>query len=128
MGKISRTFEFVVIETETKTGTAVTEGQVVVFDTDGVAPASAGASGKFGVALETVSPGAGEQEEILVALKGAVRVPKESGALNFMQFVVAGASGAVKARTSETMEKVVGYVIDPDGAAADETEVEIMLV
>jgi hypothetical protein len=95
-----------------KCASAVTKGQVVVFNTHtagelpSVSTAGAAAGNCLGVALKSGAAG----EYIPVLIRGVVKVTA-SGAITGGTPVVSGASGTVAALGANTFEKVIGRAL-----------------
>jgi hypothetical protein len=77
-GDIVKEFGMLVRRVKMKTGAGCAKGDVLAWDTDGYAPATAASLGPFLVALETVAGASGVQKEVLALEEGVVEVGKDS--------------------------------------------------
>jgi len=95
-----------------KCETAVTKGQVVIFNTHtpgeipSVSPAGAAAANCFGVAMKSGGPG----EVILICIAGVVKVTA-SGAITGGVMIVSGAAGVIVTVGANTFDKVIGRAL-----------------
>jgi hypothetical protein len=99
-----------------KCETALTKGQVVIFNTHtsgelpSVSTAGATATNCFGVAMKTGAAG----EIVPGCIAGVVKVTA-SGAITGGVLIVSGAAGAVVTVGANTFEKVIGRVLQTFG-------------
>jgi len=80
-GDINRTgIEFLVIDAQSKTNTAVNVGDICFFSTDGFAPAAAASPAPYSVLVSpSVAAVAATQHDIRVLVRGNVTVNKVAG-------------------------------------------------
>lgn len=103
-----------------KTTTAITKGEMLVYDTDGLAQAGADADGPHYMSPETHAAPASGQTEFSAVKEGDVQVKKAAGtAIPQAAYVKCAASGAITlwANTDDAWE-IVGYAIDAAATAA----------
>lgn len=93
-GDVKKTFRFRKETVKSKTNTAVTKGDILIYDTDGHAPgtqalARASTSKRFKkcVATESVAAVTATQTDLPVLVEGIIDIRKVSGALEKMQIV-----------------------------------------
>jgi len=123
-GDIDRTgVDFLVVDGLSKTNTAITKGQLVIFDTDGWGPGAAASTGPWGVLISaTVAAVVATQHDIQVCVRGNVRVQKKAGAaLNQGAYAKTEDGGEVSAAGTNAVA-----MCTKDAASAD-TEAQILL-
>ena len=110
-GDVKKTFRFRKETVKSKTNTAVTKGDILVYDTDGHAPgtqtlarASLAKRFKKCVATESVAAVAATQTDLPVLAEGVIDIRKVAGALEKMQIVgLTATAGKVGAWTPPSL-------------------------
>ena len=110
-----------------KTATAITKGEVLVFDTDGLGPAGADAPGPHFVSPIDVAATAG-QEEFEAVKSGEIEIAKPSGtAIPAFSYVKSDGNAEVIPFVAGTdlAEEIVGYTVE--GAASADLSVKVFV-
>jgi len=126
VGEITRDgFSYLAVKGLSKTTTALTKGNVVIFDTDGWITAGDAAVGPHGVCLTTSA--ASGQQVCSVLLRGCVIVSKANEA-QFQGNAVKwnATAAAILVEDKDNLQSIIGTVIADVAKAAVTTEIVLL--
>jgi hypothetical protein len=106
MSNIMKTYDIYVEKFSAKSATAVAEGQLVHYDTDGWAPADVNATNACGVAQDTVTAAATDRD-LRVLLRGVVKVTS-SGAITEGDYVKPSATAGQIQSALDSDDEIIG--------------------